>query len=88
VWDNAIQRTIAPHKLARVASYGWMGAMVFLPAGYALAGPLSSLIGLKTDLVLGAAWVVASTLVVVRLRSVRDFRLDAQADATAEPAVA
>ena len=42
VWDSSIQRTIAPEKLARVAAYGWMGAMVFLPAGYALAGPLSS----------------------------------------------
>ena len=88
VWDSSIQRTIAPEKLARVAAYGWMGAMVFLPAGYALAGPLSSLIGLKTDLLLGAAWVIASTLVVVRFRSVREFRLDAQADAIAEPAVA
>lgn len=88
VWDSSIQRTIAPEKLARVAAYGWMGAMVFLPAGYALAGPLSSLIGLKADLLLGAAWVIASTLVVVRLRSVRDFTLGDQADATAEPAVA
>ena len=33
-----MQRTIAPDKLARVAAYGWMSAMVFLPAGYALAG--------------------------------------------------
>ena len=88
VWDSSIQRTIAPEKLARVAAYGWMGAMVFLPAGYAVAGPLSSLIGLKTDLLLGSAWVIASTLVVVRFRSVREFRLEGQADATGEPAVA
>ena len=33
VWDTAVQRTIAPDKLARVAAYGWMGAMVFLPGG-------------------------------------------------------
>ena len=42
VWDTRVQRTIAPEKLARVAAYGWMGAMVFLPAGYALAGPIAS----------------------------------------------
>jgi len=88
VWDSSIQRTIAPDKLARVAAYGWMGAMVFLPAGYALAGPVSSLIGLKADLLLAAGWVIASTLVVVRMRSVRDFTLDDQAEATASPAVA
>jgi MFS transporter len=73
VWDTAVQRTIAADKLARVAAYSWMGAMVFLPAGYALAGPVASLIGLKADLMLAAGWVIASTLFVVRLRCVRDY---------------
>lgn len=60
-------------ELGRVASYAWMGAMVFLPAGYALAGPISTAIGLKADLLIAAGWVVASTLVVVRLRAVREL---------------
>jgi MFS family permease len=72
IWDTTVQRVIPPEKLARVASYGWMGAMVFLPAGYALAGPISMVIGLKADLLIAAGWVVASTLVVVRLRAVRE----------------
>jgi hypothetical protein len=76
VWDTAVQRTIAPDKLARVAAYGWMGAMVFLPAGYALAGPISEIVGMRAYLLFGAAWLIASTLVVVRLRSVRDFTWD------------
>src|SRR6266550_5614660 len=63
------------------ASYGWMGAMVFLPAGYALAGPVSMVIGIKTTLVLAACWVVVSTLVVVRLRAVRDVTFDDETDA-------
>ncbi|TML77109.1 MAG: MFS transporter [Actinobacteria bacterium] len=50
VWDTTLQRAIPAEKLARVASYGWMGAMVFLPACYALAGPISAVIGLKADL--------------------------------------
>ncbi len=75
VWDTTMQRTIPPEKLARVASYGWMGAMVFLPAGYALAGPISMLIGLKADLLIAAAWVIVSTLFVVRLRVVREVGL-------------
>jgi hypothetical protein len=53
-----------------------MGAMVFLPAGYALAGPISLLIGVRGSLVLAATWVIASTLVVMRVRSVREFTLD------------
>jgi hypothetical protein len=76
VWDSAIQRTIEPAKLARVSAYGWMGAMVFLPAGYALAGPISMLIGVRGTLVVAAAWVIASTLVVMRVRSVREFTFE------------
>ena len=81
VWDTTLQRKIAPEKLARVASYGWMGAMVFLPAGYALAGPIASAIGLKTYLVIAAGWIVASTLVVIRLRAVREVGFDDGTDA-------
>jgi MFS family permease len=76
VWDTTLQRRVPPEKLARVASYGWMGAMVFLPAGYALAGPIATAIGLKTYLVIGACWIVASTLFVIRLPAVREVRLD------------
>ena len=86
VWDTAVQRTIAPDKLARVAAYGWMGAMVFLPAGYALAGPIASVVGLRTYLLFGAAWLIASTLVVVRLHSVREFMWDSPVDETAPAA--
>jgi predicted MFS family arabinose efflux permease len=86
VWDTAIQRTIAPDKLSRVAAYGWMGAMVFLPAGYALAGPISSVIGLKTDLVIAAVWIVASTLFIMRLPDVRGFTLQASTESPPIPA--
>lgn len=81
VWDTTLQRKIAPEKLARVASYGWMGAMVFLPAGYALAGPIATAIGLKTYLLISAGWIVASTLFVIRLPAVREVELDDGTDA-------
>ena len=74
VWDTAMQRTIAPDKLARVAAYGWMSAMVFLPAGYALAGPIASIVGMRAYLLFGAAWLIASTVVICRVPSVRTFR--------------
>jgi hypothetical protein len=81
VWDTSMQRTIAPDKLARVAAYGWMGAMVFLPAGYALAGPISSVVGMRAYLLFGAGWLVASALVVVRVPSVREFVWEPQPEA-------
>jgi hypothetical protein len=76
VWDTAMQRTVAPEKLARVAAYGWMSAMVFLPAGYALAGPIASVVGMRAYLLFGAGWLVASAVVVFRLPSVRLFTYD------------
>jgi predicted MFS family arabinose efflux permease len=86
VWDTTLQRKVAPQKLARVASYGWMGAMVFLPAGYALAGPIATVIGLKTYLLVAAGWIVVSTLFVIRLRAVREVGLEEVTDAVAAPA--
>jgi len=81
VWDTTLQRSIPPEKLARVASYGWMGAMVFLPAGYALAGPIAMAIGIKATLLIAAGWVIASTLVIVRLRAVREVGFEHETDA-------
>ena len=81
IWDTTLQRRVAPDKLARVASYGWMGAMVFLPAGYALAGPIAMAIGIKAYLVIAAGWIVASTLFVVRLPAVREVGFEDETDA-------
>ena len=81
VWDTTLQRKVPAEKLARVASYAWMGAMVFLPAGYALAGPIAMAIGLKTYLVIAAGWIIVSTLFVVRLRAVREVEMDDTTDA-------
>jgi len=86
VWDTTLQRMIPPEKLARVASYGWMGAMVFLPAGYALAGPIATLVGLKPYLLFAACWIVASTLFVIRLRAIREIEDETGTDAVPAPA--
>ena len=79
-----MQRTIPPDKLARVGAYGWMSAMVFLPAGYALAGPIASVVGMRGYLIFGAAWLVASTVVLLRVPAIREFAYDEDA---AVPAV-
>jgi MFS family permease len=80
VWDTSLQRMIPPEKLARVAAYGWMSAMVFLPAGYALAGPIASLVGMRGYLLFGAGWLVASTFFIIQLKSVREFTLEPALD--------
>jgi MFS family permease len=88
VWDTTVQRMIAPDKMARVSAYAWMGAMVFLPAGYALAGPISSVVGMREYLLFGAGWLIVSTLVVVRVRSVREITSDSAADSATVVATA
>jgi hypothetical protein len=76
VWDTALQRTIPPDKLARVGAYGWMSAMVFLPAGYALAGPIAAVVGTRAYLIFGAVWLVVSTFFLVRQPAIREFRYE------------
>ena len=75
IWETALQQVIAPDKLSRVSAYNWMGAMVFLPAGYAVAGPVASVIGMSTSLWIGAIWIVVTTALVISVREVREFRL-------------
>jgi uncharacterized membrane protein YccC len=64
--------------------------MAFLPAGYAIAGPVASVIGMSTSLWIGVVWVVATTLIVISVRDVRDFRLEPveQTEPELAPAIA
>jgi MFS family permease len=74
IFETGVQQRVAPEKLSRVSAYNWLGAMAFLPAGYALAGPLADLIGAKSYLWIGAAWVVVTTLALMLVREIRDYR--------------
>jgi predicted MFS family arabinose efflux permease len=87
VWDTTLQRLIQPGKLSRVSAYNWLGAMIFLPAGYAIAGPVADVIGVSTSLWIGAAWIVATTAAVLCVRDVRNFR-DLELAVDTLPAVA
>ena len=80
VYETGVQQAVPREKLSRVSAYSWMCAMAFLPMGYALAGVIASAIGMTTYLLAGAAWIVVTTLVVLAVPSVRDFRLRAVED--------
>jgi MFS family permease len=88
IWDTSLQQTIAPEKLARVSAYNWMGAMAFLPAGYAVAGPVADAIGTSNSLWIGAAWVVVTTAIVISVRDVRQFPLKPVQAGELAPAIA
>jgi MFS family permease len=81
VWETNLQERIPREKLSRVGAYNWFGAMAFLPAGYAIAGPVARAIGMSTTLWIGAAWIVVTTVLVLSVREIRDFRVRPVADA-------
>ena len=56
--------------------------MAFLPAGYAIAGPVAAAIGMSTSLWIGVVWIIVSTLAVLSVRDVRDFRLEPATEKT------
>src|SRR5204862_8254810 len=71
VWNTALQEHVPARTLARVSSYDWAGTLVFLPVGFALAGPAASALSIPTVLWLGVAWSLASALAVLAVPSVR-----------------
>lgn len=79
IYETGVQHAIAPDKLSRVSAYSWMCAMVFLPLGYALAGPVAAAVGMSAYLVFGAVWILATTLVVYSVPAVRNYRFSAAA---------
>jgi len=79
IWDTTAQTKIPRDRISRVSAYNWMGAMAFLPAGYAIAGPVADLIGMRTTLWIGAVWIVVTTGILCSARDVRRLALEPQA---------
>jgi MFS family permease len=71
LWETTVQHHIPPAVLSRVSSYDWFGSVAFVPLGYLIAGPVAGLIGVRTLLLIAAAWAVASCVAVLLSRDVR-----------------
>jgi hypothetical protein len=75
LWETALQQEVRPDRLARVGSIDWLLSLCLMPAGQALAGPLSSAVGVRGTLLLGAALMLAPNLCVLAfVREVRELR--------------
>jgi MFS family permease len=70
-WDTTMQRHVEPEALSRVSSYDWFGTVATLPIGYALVGPLSSVLGIDGALWLAVVVWTTSSLVVLTVPAVR-----------------
>ena len=67
------QTHVPADALARVSSYSQLGALVLVPASFAVTGTVADQIGVSTTLWLCAGFIMLSTLGTLGLRSVRDL---------------
>lgn len=73
LWFTALQRHVPAESISRVSSYDWMGSMVFLPLGLALAGPLAASVGAGTAMLGATAVCVVVNLGMTLLPAVRSL---------------
>lgn len=74
LWFTALQERIPREALSRVSSYDWLGSIVFQPAGYALAGPISAAIGIPATLLAGAALHASACIGVALTPEIRGLK--------------
>jgi hypothetical protein len=74
VWLTALQERIPQESLSRVSSYDTLGSFVFMPIGFALAGPVADAAGVSATLLGMAVCAVATALVLASLPAVREVR--------------
>ncbi|WP_063774838.1 MFS transporter [Kitasatospora azatica] len=84
LYTTTIQHQVPSDVLARVSSFGAVGAFVLGPAGLAAAGPIAAHAGTSWVLAAGALWQLAAGAVVLAIPAVRTMGLPRPPAATAE----
>jgi MFS family permease len=74
LWNTTLQERIPEYALSRVSAYDWMVSLVFMPVGYAIAGPLSDAIGVDETLALAAGISLVANLSILLVPDVRNLR--------------
>lgn len=71
LYNSTMQRQVPERSLSRVTSYTWFGALIAYPMGLAMAGPVVSVLAVRTTLLLVGSLMI---LAIVPLFGVRDIR--------------
>lgn len=74
VWETTLQQHIPSRALARVSAYDWLGSLVVMPIGFALAGPVAAVAGLDATLIGAAVFMFVGGLGALAVPSVRAVR--------------
>lgn len=73
-WSSALQQDVPRELLARVISLDWLVSFGLMPVGLALTGPATDAFGRTAVLLVGAATIVVTTLAVIPVPGVLEFR--------------
>jgi hypothetical protein len=71
LWDTTLQQQVPPAVLSRVSAYDWLGSVALIPLGYALTGPVASILGVTGTLWLAAAAAVLGSGTALAVPAVR-----------------
>jgi hypothetical protein len=74
LFETTVQQNIPPSLLSRVAAIDWMLSASLLPLGQALAGPVPAIVGIRAIFVFSATWIVVSTVAILAVPDIREFR--------------
>ncbi len=74
LWTTTLQEQIPERALSRVSAYDWLGSLVAMPVGYALAGPIASGVGVDTTLIGAACIMVGACVAALSVPSLRAVR--------------
>lgn len=71
VWFATLQEKIPEESISRISSFDWFGSIALNPIGYALIGPISTVLGVGESLVLAGALNIACSLGMLAVPTVR-----------------
>jgi MFS family permease len=74
VWTTSLQHHVPANVLSRVSAYDQFGSIALMPVGFAIAGPVSAVLGVRTTLAVAAAGVVVLGTAALAVPSVRGLR--------------
>jgi MFS family permease len=73
LWETTQQRHVPEELLSRVSSYDWFGSLAAVPIGMLLWGPIGEQIGVSTALWVAFVLQLASILVLLAVREIREL---------------
>jgi MFS family permease len=78
LWDTTYQQEIPNELLSRLSAYDALGSWVLMPIGFAVAGPVSTVVGNRATFLGCAVLVVGATALTFLSRDVRNLERRAQ----------